>query len=258
MSSPTQNKSPVSKHRREDFREMRRKRQQRQRIAVVAVIIGIALLAVAAVTLPGIQKSMQPTPTAGAVTMITPLARANADGKAMGNPNAKVKIEVWEDFQCPACAQYTENTEMQIVANYVNTDKVYYIFRQFPFIDGGTPGKGGESDQAANASMCALEQGRFWDYHDMLFINWKGENEGNLSDSHLLAFAEALGLDMTKFKSCFSENRYYKDIEADFVAGKAAGVDGTPSVFVNGQIVKPGYLPSYEDVQKVIEAELAK
>jgi protein-disulfide isomerase len=177
-----------------------------------------------------------------------------ADGPALGDPNAPVRIDVYEDFQCPACRSYSEQIENQVVENYVATGQVYYVFRHFPFLDDGALSK--ESDQAANASMCAAEQDRFWDYHDILFANWNGENQGAFSDSRLIAFAESLSLDMEAFNACFEENRYQGEIEADLAAGRRAGVQGTPSVFVQGQLITPGFVPSYEDISTAVEAAL--
>jgi predicted DsbA family dithiol-disulfide isomerase len=80
--------------------------------------------------------------------------------------------------------------------------------------------------------MCANEQGRFWDYHDMLFANWDGENQGAYADRRLRAFADSLGLDKNAFGQCFDENRYKDQIDADRSAAEQAG-DRHASVFVD-------------------------
>ena len=177
-----------------------------------------------------------------------------ADGTAMGDPNAPVVIDVFEDFQCPSCAYYTEEIERRITETYVATGQVYYVFHQYPFIDSNSTNK--ESHQAANASMCAMEQNQFWVYHDILFANWNGENAGAFNDGRLMTFAETIGLDMELFTSCFEENRYEDDIQADYDLGIEMGVSGTPSVFVNGQHITPGFVPGFEDVQQAVEAAL--
>ncbi len=109
----------------------------------------------------------------GTVYPITPRPRFMANGEAAGDPKAKVQIDVYEDFQCPACREYTMALEPQLMRNDIATGKVYYVFHSFLIIDRATwasPVK--ESHQAANAAMCAADQNRFWDYHDMLFNNW--------------------------------------------------------------------------------------
>jgi protein-disulfide isomerase len=230
---------------------MRTKKKRQQRMATMLVIVGIALLLVAFMAVPSVVNALRP---AGPVTAITPVPRPLADGLAMGNPEAPVIIEVFEDFQCPMCAVYTYDAGKKITDNYVANGQVYYVFRQYPFLDDTKVAK--ESDQSANASMCAAEQDKFWEYHDILFANQNGENQGAFNDKRLIAFAESIGLDMKSFQSCFDENRYQADIDADIQKALEYGVSGTPSVFVNGQAITPGYVPSYETMQQAIEAEL--
>lgn len=244
-------KDKSGKSRRQIIREQRMKRQRRQRlVAILAVSIGAVLIA-ALLIVPQLQRALAPV---GEIVQITPEERPMVDGTALGDPNAPVLIEVWEDFQCPACRIYSEETEPRIIDNYVATGQVRYVFRQYPFLDDRAPSK--ESDQAANASLCAAEQGRFWDYHDMLFANWNSENAGAFTDKRLVAFAEALSLDMGEFNSCFNANKYEDEINQDLLAGQQAGVTGTPSVFVNGQQLAPGFVPSYEQIAQAVEAEL--
>jgi protein-disulfide isomerase len=252
--SPTPQKS-----KRQEFREMRKQREQRTRIITVAAIVIGALLIVTAFAGPTIRQALVPAPTArvfAEIKPITPVERPSPQGTALGDPNAPVRVDVWEDFQCPACVNYSNDVEHLVVQNYVATGQVYYVYHLFPFIDDASLTK--ESDQSANAAMCASEQGRFWDFHDILIANWDGENEGAFADSRLIKMAETLELDMTAFNACFTANRYSKEINNDLKEGKAQGVQGTPSVFVNGILLKPGYVPSYEDVAAAIEAELKK
>jgi protein-disulfide isomerase len=233
-----------------ELREKHRKQQKQQKtIIIVMVIVGALLLATAL-----IYPTLNPAPV-GDVTQITPRAfNVPVDMNTMGNPDAPVKVDVWEDFQCPACAQYSSEVEPQIIANYVDTGKVFYTFHHYPFIDSQVTTK--ESHQAANASMCAGAQGRFWDYHDMLFANWKSENQGAFANNRLLAFAENLGLKMDEFKTCFNKNQFSAEIESDFTDGKNRGVTGTPSVFVDGVHITPGYIPSYAEVSQAIDNAL--
>jgi protein-disulfide isomerase len=176
------------------------------------------------------------------------------DGRAMGDPNAPVTIEVFEDFQCPACKSFSETIEPQVADAYIATGIVYYIFRHFPFLDDRAPRN--ESDQAASASMCAGDENRFWDYHDLLFANWDGENQGAFNNKRLVAFAEALGLEMAAFNSCFDGKLHEEEINAEFLLGRDSGVTGTPAVLVNGRILTPGFVPSFEQISDAVEAEL--
>lgn len=244
-------KKQGNKSKRQLVREQRQKQQRQQRLIIILVVTGFALVLAALLIGPSLSQSLAPV---GDIITIVPEERPLVDGKALGDPDAPVVIEVWEDFQCPACKDYSERIEPLIVQNYVASGQVYYIFRQFPFLDDRAPTK--ESDQAANASMCALEQGRFWDYHDMLFVNWSSENAGSFSDKRLIAFAEALELDMNSFSTCFNQNRYQEEIDADIAAGIEAGVTGTPSVFVNGEILTPGFIPGFDDISAAVQVAL--
>ncbi len=245
-------KKEETKSKRQMVREQRERRQRQQRLLTILIVAGIAVFIAGLMIVPGILEAATPV---GEIVMVTPEARPMVNGKSMGDTNAPVKIEVWEDFQCPACRQYSESVEPLVVQNYVATGKVLYTFRQFPFLDDRSGSK--ESDQAANASMCAAEQGKFWEYHDFLYANWNSENAGAFSDKRLVAFAEALGLDMNQFNQCFEANTYKNVIDEDLAAGIQAGVQGTPSVFVNGQIIRPGFVPTFEDIAQAVEAALA-
>ena len=245
-------KKQASKSKRQVIREQRLKRQRRQRLITILAITAGALIVVALLAYPSIKSASAPV---GDIVMITPEPRPLPDGTAMGEASAPVLIEVWEDFQCPACQTYSAEVEPLIVENYVVPGKVRYVFRQFPFLDERVASN--ESQQSANASMCAAEQERFWDYHDMLFANWDGENRGAFSDKRLVAFAEALGLDMDRFNSCFQANRYREEISQDKSDGQQAGVTGTPSVFVDGQQLTPGFVPSYQDIAAAVDDALA-
>ena len=234
------------------YKHERRQKRAREQRRVAFIIISIAVvLMVLIIALPTLIDAATPV---GEIVQITPVDRPMVSGKTMGNPEAPVVIEVFEDFQCSACASYTFNTEKQIITDLIPTGQVLYIFRQYPFLDNNSSIK--ESDQAASASMCAMEQERFWDYHDMLYTNQSGENVSAFSDKRLIAFADALGLDVPAFKSCFEENRYQDQIDQDFAAGDKLEVTGTPSVFVNGKVIKPGYVPSYSDIKEAVDAAL--
>jgi len=239
---------------RDAIKAQRTKKKRQKRMNTLLWVGGFILLLILIVISPTVYNSLKP---AGSFARITPEVHPLEDGKAIGNPNAKVKIEVYEDFQCPSCKGYASTVEKQLVnSTYITTGQVYYVFMQYPFIDKNSLTK--ESHQAANASMCALEQGRFWDYHDILFAN-QGvvENGGSFNDKRLQAFAESLGLNMTTFNQCFSANKYSTEIDADYQKGVAAGVTGTPTIFLNGTQVTPGLVPNYDELKSAIDAALA-
>jgi len=236
------------KSKRQVLREKRQRQKQIQRIGMIAIVtVGVLLVAFAF-----IYPQLKPV---GEVIAITPQQYALTDGVAIGDPNAPVRIDVFEDFQCPACVQYTTDTEPLVIRTFVETGQAYYVFHNFPFIDDYSAGS--ESDQAASASMCANEQGQFWPYHELVYANWNGENIGTYSDQFLVALAESLNLEMVTFNACFESGRYMAEIDADYQLGTQMGVQGTPSVFVNGELLTPGYIPSVEVIQQAVEAALA-
>ena len=232
---------------RQERREKMQRQQQRQRL----ITIGLITLGAALVVLAVIWPQLRPV---GEIVTVTPAALPDADGLSLGDPNAPVTIDVFEDFQCPACQRFTENTEPLVIQNLVATGQARYVFHNYPFLDGDGVGSG-ESDQAANAAMCANEQDKFWDMHSILFANWNGENQGAFNSRRLQAMAESLGLDMDAFNSCFSANKYKAEIQSDFELGGQMGVSGTPTVFVNGQRVgQPSQVASYQEIADAVNA----
>ncbi len=245
--------------RRQEMRDKRRRERVRNKVVVIVLVVIGALLVTFALVWPTIQSEFFATPIS--VISITPQTyNAPVDGTSMGSPSAPVRLDVWEDFQCPACANFSLSVMPQVIASYVDTGQVLYTFRFYPFIDNYSNTR--ESDQAANAAMCASEQQRFWDYQDMLFTNWDGENDGAFADPRLVRFAEVLELNMDQFNACFDESRYQADIDRDFAALEAAGGRGTPFVMVDGvHIVSSAgeqYVPRFEDIAAAIEAALQK
>jgi protein-disulfide isomerase len=233
-------------------RQERRERMQRQQQSQRVITLGLITLGAALIVLAVVWPQLRPV---GEIITVTPAALPNADGLSVGDANAPVTIDVFEDFQCPACQRFTENTEPLIIQNLVSTGKARYVFHNYPFLDGNSAGNGGESDQAANASMCASEQGKFWEMHSILYANWNGENQGAFSNRRIQAMAESIGLDMGAFNSCFNANQYEAEIQADLDLGKQWGVSGTPTVFVNGQRVgAPRQVPSYEEIANAVNA----
>ncbi len=113
---------------------------------------------------------------------------------------------------------------------------------------------GEESFRAAEASECANEQGRFWDYHDLLFTNQRGEGQGNLRDQRLKAFAQVLGLDTERFNSCFDSRRMRAAVTDDIRRAQSLGISGTPTIYVNGQLVEQA--GNYSVLKSIIDAQL--
>lgn len=247
----TSTKDSKEMSKRQIRREQIRRKGQRNRL------LGVGLISLGAIAFVALFLFNAYKPVGEVATPEVAYEYPQPNKTSLGDPNAPVKIDVYEDFQCPACQAFSQDIEPLIVKNLVETGKVYYTFHNYSFIDGPGAGQGGESDQAANASMCAAEQNKFWEMKSIIFANWNGENLGAYNDNRLRAFAQTAGLDMGEFDDCFDANKYEQEIQASFDGGNEIGVSGTPSVFVNGQIISPGYIPSYDDINAAVEAALA-
>jgi protein-disulfide isomerase len=178
-----------------------------------------------------------------------------ADSRALGPATAPVTIEVWSDFQCPACDFFARSVEPDLVDEFVRAGTVRLVYRDFAFLDGGNPD--GESQQASAAARCAGAQGKFWQYHDYLFENQKGENKGDFRREVLDRIATAVGLDMGAYGSCMDSTAPEEATKAETAQGKAAGITSTPTVAINGVLQQAGALPM-TDLRTLIAAELAK
>lgn len=163
--------------------------------------------------------------------------------RVRGNPNAPVTIIEFSDFQCPFCRQSFPVIQ-KVLAKYPNQVKLAY--RDFPLRDLHP-----QAQLAAEAARCATEQGKFWEYHDMLF-----SNPNKLDRPGLLQMAQVLKLDDQKFVSCLDGGKYRAAIEEDVKAGNQAQVEGTPAFFING-ILLTGSQPE-SVLESKIDAELAR
>lgn len=134
----------------------------------------------------------------------------------------------------------------QLVADYVETGKIKFEYRDMAFL-------GAESNRAAEAAACALDQGEYWQYHETIFLNHDGVNQGAYSNGNLKAMAEGIGLDMDQFNSCFDGNEHEDEITAMTSEARAAGVSRTPSFVINGQLVE---YQGYDALRGAIEAAL--
>jgi len=174
-----------------------------------------------------------------------------ADGFALGQADAPVTIEVWEDFQCPFCQRFTFEIEPQVVEEFVETGKARLVFRNLAFL-------GDESHWAAVASSLAADQDLFWPFHDYLFANLQGENIGSYSLERLLAIGEASGLDMDEFRAGLvldQARERFSEIQAESREDASAlGISATPTVTVQGV---PLQAPDFETIASSIEVALA-
>jgi protein-disulfide isomerase/Tfp pilus assembly protein PilF len=158
-----------------------------------------------------------------------------------GSPQAPVMIVEFSDFQCPFCRK-VQSTLKRLLEKYQG--QVTLAYRDFPL-----RGMHSQAELAAEASRCALEQGKFWEYHDLLF-----ENPDKLNRSGVAGMAQSLGFNERQFDACLSSGKYTKQVEQDLQDGIRAGVEGTPGIFINGILLSG--TQSENAFEKVIRAEL--
>jgi len=172
----------------------------------------------------------------------------------LGDPNAPITLVEFGDYQCFFCNKFFHNTEQKILENYVDTGKVKIIFKDLTII-------GPDSITAAHAAHCADDQGLFWEYHDTLYNNWNGENNGWASSENQLRMAQDVGLNIDEFTDCMLNEIHTQIISASNADARTLGLTGTPAFFVigsNNQVTKiPGAQP-FDVFQKIFDSELEK
>ena len=156
-----------------------------------------------------------------------------ADGRALGRADAPVTIEIWSDFQCPACRDLAERIEPALVTNYVVPGTVRIVYYDAAF-QGARAGGYDESVEAAAGARCAAQQGAFWQMHNWIFANWAGENQGAFAAPRLRAIGEGAGLDLTSYDACMARGDQQAAAKAETSSGVAQGINQTPTLFVNG------------------------
>ncbi|MFZ2975078.1 MAG: DsbA family protein [Candidatus Moraniibacteriota bacterium] len=175
------------------------------------------------------------------------LPKVSTNDAVFGNIDAKVKVVIFSDFQCPYCKVFYKSLR-DTMKNY--QDKVLFSFKEFPLTEIHP-----QASSAALASMCAQEQGKFWEYADILYAKqsqW-GETKDNAS---FKLYAKTLRLNTNDFNGCLDNKKYQDKINADVSEAQNFGITGTPTIFV-GEKVETGAL-SAEDLKKDIEEQLAK
>lgn len=146
----------------------------------------------------------------------------------IGSPSAPITIVEFGDYQCHQCYNWFHNTKPSIFQNYVDTGKVNLVFVDLAFL-------GSDSPKAAQASYCAEDQGKYWEYHNQLYISQESKiDDGWANSERLKSFAFSLGLDPELFDSCLDSGKYAKRVQSNIAEAKKFGVSGTPTFFIIG------------------------
>lgn len=198
------------------------------------VVIPVALLASVAVIFAGgtfgqgSEQGSKDTEAPGEAE--GPQAGADLEHPSLGDEDAPVVMVEYGDFQCPNCGKFARDIEPELLRTYVKNGTLRMEWRDFPYL-------GQESVNAALAGRAAQEQGKFWEYHDLLYNNQKSPNSGAFSDAKLAELAGEVGLDVEDFKSELASGNYEQDVAQDLQEGQSRGIAGTPTFFINGKVL---------------------
>ena len=228
-------------------------------LAIGAIIASITIVAVILATNGSLGEQellIEPTPKIeqmgpAKITMDTFVLNGSP---ILGDPNAPITLVEFGDYQCHYCNVFFQSIEEDIIKNYVETGKVKIIFKDYNII-------GPDSINASHGAHCANEQELFWEYHDILYSNWEGENNGWASSNNLRIFAEEINADVDKWTECMNEKTHSKVIIDSNNDAKSLELTGTPAFFVinsNGEVSKLFGAQPFEIFEKVFDKELEK
>ena len=177
---------------------------------------------------------------------------SNGHLPVLGKSSAKVTIIEFSDLQCLFCRRFWKDTLPQLKKDYIDRGLVKLAYRQFPLPADLHPA----ARDLSEASECANDQGKFWEFHDKTYAEQAAQGDGTIAvtPSDIANWASSLGLDMTSFNDCFSNKKNAKKIDADQADGQKVSVNSTPTFFVNGQILV-GALP-YSSFKTIIDQQL--
>ncbi len=210
---------------------------------IIAVVV-VAIIASAAVSQTEDESlNLDMSRTHGSVTtaMGSPI---------LGSESAPITIIEFGDYQCHQCYNWYHNTKDSIMENYINTGKANLVFVDLAFL-------GRDSPEAAAATYCAEEQGKYWEYHDILYNFQEGIDTGWANNERLKAFAITLDLDMELFVSCLDSNKYDKRVNSNVSEARKHGASGTPTFIIvgpDGQQEKVVGAQPYSVFQNVLES----
>lgn len=219
---------------------------------VAVGVVGIVVVATLLVFQGGTPKAVD---VAGLQRPSFQAATALVDGRALGKADAPVTLEVWSDFQCPACGQFAEIVEPVLVRKYVTAGTLRIVIHDAAFQGQRSESSFDESVESAAGARCAMQQDAFWPFHDWLFANQAGENQGAFRDERLRAIATGIGLDVVAWDACRATGEQQAAVRAETKSAVAQGVNATPTLILDGKTIAG--LRGADELGKLIEAAAA-
>ena len=187
--------------------------------------------------------------TPGAVTQRMPAQPGAPRPFTRGTPTARVTLEEFSDFQCPACSGLEPGLK-RVMTDY--EDRVRFVFRNYPLQ------MHKYAFLASRAAEAAGLQGKFWEMHDMLYDNQKEWSDSMEPRVQFDSYATRLGLDVQRFKADMERQDLADRVKADLLRGNSLGVKGTPTVYLNGRELVPGQLVTEDILRREVEAALGQ
>ena len=170
----------------------------------------------------------------------------------LGSASAPITIVEFGDYQCEACYHWYHNTRADIIDNYIETGKVNLVFMDLPFL-------GRDSITAAQATYCADDQGKYWEYHETLYNFQEAIDNGWASKDRLVSFAFNLDMNMDEFNDCMDSSKYAKRVKANYDESQRFGAEATPTFLIispDGNMKKITSAQPYSVFSQVIEPML--
>ena len=201
-----------------------------------------------------IELSIDPTPKIQDIgpVKITMDTFVSNGSPILGDSNAPITLVEFGDYQCHYCHVFFDSIEDNIIKNYVETGKVKMIFKDYNII-------GEDSIKASQGAHCANDQGLFWEYHDILYSNWTGENNGWASSENLAIFAQQIDLNMDEWSECMIKGSHSQIILKSNDDARTLELTGTPAFFVinsEGKVSKLFGAQPFEVFKKIFDNQL--
>ena len=178
---------------------------------IIGIVIGI-----------GLTLNLESTPNDSSILNKENLMQGST---ILGNPDAKITIVEFGDYQCTFCYKFHDETMKKIDQAYIKAENVNFVYRDFPL-------NGPQSILASEASYCAQKQNKFWDYHNTLYDNWGGENTGWITKNVLIGFANDIKLDLDSFSQCLENSEFKQKVLDNEQFAREIGIDATPSFLI--------------------------
>ena len=178
---------------------------------IIGIVIGI-----------GLTLNLESTPNDSSILNKENLMQGST---ILGNPDAKITIVEFGDYQCTFCYKFHDETMKKIDQAYIKAENVNFVYRDFPL-------NGPQSILASEASYCAQKQNKFWEYHNTLYNNWGGENTGWITKNVLIGFANDIKLDLDSFSQCLENSEFKQKVLDNEQFAREIGIDATPSFLI--------------------------